>query len=55
VVEGAGPALIADNLISGAGRGAIVGMRWDEVATGDLAVAGAESHPQLTIQGNRVS
>jgi uncharacterized secreted repeat protein (TIGR03808 family) len=55
VVEGAGPALIANNLISGAIDAAIIGMRWDEVATGDLALAGAEAYPQLTISGNNVS
>ena len=36
VAEGAGPAIIADNLISGAEQGAILGMRWAEVATAEL-------------------
>ena len=53
VVEGAGPTIIANNLISGAEQGAILGMRWDDVATGDLAEAGAEEWPHLTIEGNR--
>ena len=54
VVEGGGPAIIADNLISGAESG-IVGMRWEEVATTDLAGAGADAFPQLTIERNRAS
>lgn len=55
VAEGAGAAIIADNLISGAEQGAILGMRWEEVASKDLAVAGAEAFPHLTVEGNRVS
>nr|MBA3518320.1 TIGR03808 family TAT-translocated repetitive protein [Hyphomicrobiales bacterium] len=55
VAEGAGPALIADNLISGAESGGILGMRWNEVATGDLARESAADYPHLAIEGNRVS
>ncbi len=55
VVEGSGPAIIADNLISGAESGAIVGMRWEEVATADLAGGGADAFPQLTVERNRAS
>jgi len=54
VVEGAGPALIADNLVSESRRGAILGMRWHEAATGDLAAGGAEPFPHLTVARNRV-
>ncbi len=53
VVEGAGPALISGNLISGAEQGAILGMRWAEVATGELAVGG-ETVEGVTVEGNRV-
>jgi uncharacterized secreted repeat protein (TIGR03808 family) len=53
VVPGAGAALIANNLITGATKGAILGMRWAEVATGDLAVSGAEAYPHLTLAANR--
>ncbi|MGQ7793780.1 TIGR03808 family TAT-translocated repetitive protein [Faunimonas sp. B44] len=53
VVEGAGPALISGNLISGAGKGAILGMRWAEAVTGDLARGGAERFPHLTVALNR--
>ena len=52
VVEGAGPAVIADNLISDAEQGAILGTRWDQVATGEL-VDGAETAPNVTVSGNR--
>jgi uncharacterized secreted repeat protein (TIGR03808 family) len=54
VVPGAGTALIVDNLIAGAKRGAIVGMEWKKAVTGDLAVAGAERYAQLAVRGNRV-
>ena len=39
VVEGAGSAMISDNLISGAVDGAIVGTRWAEIVSRDLAEA----------------
>lgn len=55
VVEGIRSTVIADNLISGATRGAILGMRWEEVVTGDLATDGAGAYPELTIEGNRVA
>ena len=51
-VEGAGPALISGNLISGAEEGAILGVRWDEVATGEL-IDGTEDWPGVDIAGNR--
>jgi uncharacterized secreted repeat protein (TIGR03808 family) len=54
VAEGAGPALIANNLIAEAERGAILGMRWDEIATEDL-VDGTIAVPGLGIEGNRRS
>lgn len=55
VVEGAGQAVIADNVISGASDGAIVGMRWADKATGDLALTGARGYPHLLVERNRVS
>ncbi len=54
VVPGAGTSLIADNLISGARLGAIVGMEWKKPVTGDLAKDGAGRYAQLSINGNRV-
>ncbi|AXS39883.1 TIGR03808 family TAT-translocated repetitive protein [Breoghania sp. L-A4] len=53
VAEGAGSAVIANNVISQAERGAIIGYRWRDAATGDLAVT-PEDWPHLTVTGNRV-
>jgi uncharacterized secreted repeat protein (TIGR03808 family) len=55
VVEGTGSAVISDNVIDSVRDGAIVGYRWATPATGDLAVAGAGSYDNLTIERNRVS
>ena len=55
VVTGAGAALIANNLISGAGKGAIVGMDHLTPVTGDLAKDGTTRYSQLVISGNRVN
>jgi uncharacterized secreted repeat protein (TIGR03808 family) len=55
VVDGAGSAVISDNMIAGAEKGAVVGMRWGETATGDLALSGAGRYPQLLVERNRVS
>jgi len=54
VVPGAGAALIANNLISGTRRGAIVGMEWNKAVTGDLARDGSSHYSQLAINGNHV-
>ena len=54
VAEGAGAAVIADNVISGASRGAILGMNLDRPVTGDLA-RGAEAPPRLRISGNQAT
>lgn len=54
VVDGAGPALITDNIVRGARSGAIVGYRWREAATGDLASEEADRWPHLDIRGNLV-
>jgi uncharacterized secreted repeat protein (TIGR03808 family) len=53
VAAGAGSAVIADNLISGSRRGAIVGMDRHTTATGELAGDG-QRFAHLTISGNRV-
>jgi uncharacterized secreted repeat protein (TIGR03808 family) len=55
VVQGAGTAVIADNMLSGTTHGAIVGMQWHKPVTGDLALTGAERYPNLRISGNQVS
>jgi uncharacterized secreted repeat protein (TIGR03808 family) len=54
VAPGAGAAVIADNLISGARLAAIVGMEWNKPVTGDLSKDGAARYAQLSIGGNRV-
>jgi len=54
VAPGAGKATITANVFSGIKRGAVVGMEWDKVVTGDLARGGAEKFPQLTIRDNKV-
>jgi len=53
VVNGASAAVIADNLISGATKGAIVGMELDKAVTGDLAREPTR-YANLQISGNRV-
>ena len=55
VAPGAGNAVIADNLISGAKKGAIVGMQWLDAVTGDLAQAGTEKFPRLRVERNFAS
>ena len=54
VAEGAGPAIIADNVLRA--KRAIVGHLWRDAATGDLAGMGADPAKvpaHLTIRGNR--
>lgn len=53
VATGAGTAVIANNLIAGATRGAIVGMDLAKAVTGDLH-KDASRFAQLSISGNRV-
>jgi uncharacterized secreted repeat protein (TIGR03808 family) len=54
VAKGAGAAVIANNLITGSRRGAIVGMEWTKVVTADLALVAPGAYPQLTVSANRV-
>jgi uncharacterized secreted repeat protein (TIGR03808 family) len=54
VVPGSGAAVISDNLIAGAARGAILGMDHKKVVTGDLTQESAARYTQLAISGNRV-
>lgn len=55
VVEGTGSAVISDNIIDGARDGAIVGHRWAEPATRDLATRKESGFANLTVERNRVS
>ena len=52
VVQGAGSAAVTGNLVTGATRGAIVGVEWDKQVA-DLAGADAGRYPQLTVANNR--
>jgi uncharacterized secreted repeat protein (TIGR03808 family) len=54
VVEGVGAAVITDNLIDGAMHGGIVGYRWTEAATDDLANSPPASG-NLIVERNHVS
>ena len=54
VVPGAGAAVIANNLISAARRGAIVGMEWTKIVASDLGQNAGMRYGQLSIDGNRV-
>lgn len=55
VVEGAGTAVISDNVIDGAQNGAIIGQRWAEPVTADLASSGDAGYENLTVERNHVS
>ncbi|MEF0939699.1 TIGR03808 family TAT-translocated repetitive protein [Rhizobium sp. BR 362] len=53
VADGAGAAVITDNLFQQVEKGAILGFRWDKPASADLTAAGSGEFPQLTIEKNR--
>ncbi|MGN6461277.1 MAG: TIGR03808 family TAT-translocated repetitive protein [Pseudolabrys sp.] len=53
VTPGAGAAVISGNRVSGASRGAIVGMAWDKVVSVDL-VRDAAQFPKVTMSGNSI-
>jgi len=55
VVEGAGPAVISDNVISEAAKGAILGFRWSDPVTADMASEGNPGYAHLTVERNHVS
>ncbi|MBO6719110.1 MAG: TIGR03808 family TAT-translocated repetitive protein [Rhizobiaceae bacterium] len=55
VVEGTGTAVISDNVIDKAANGAIVGHRWTEAVTGDLASSGGSGFPNILVERNQVS
>lgn len=54
VVEGVGAAVITDNLIDGARRGGVIGYRWMDPVTADLALSTTNTG-NLTVDRNRVS
>jgi uncharacterized secreted repeat protein (TIGR03808 family) len=55
VVEGTGIAAISGNVITESRRAAILGFRWKDAVTGDLALGGAEKLPGLSIGTNAVT
>lgn len=55
VVEGAGSALISGNMFDTTPGGAIIGCRWNEVVTKDLAKVGAGRFSHLTLERNVVA
>ncbi|MBW6421104.1 TIGR03808 family TAT-translocated repetitive protein [Rhizobium sp. XQZ8] len=54
VAEGAGSALIANNVFEGMKDGALIGYRWKAPATGELGRGDGQGFKHLTIAGNRV-
>ncbi len=55
VVEGAGSALISDNIISGWSKGAIIGHRWHEAVTRDMGDGDTQGYSHITVERNRIS
>ncbi|HEX5507304.1 MAG TPA: TIGR03808 family TAT-translocated repetitive protein [Pseudolabrys sp.] len=55
VTAGAGGAVVTGNLITGARRGAVVGVEYRKAVTGDLARGGQNPYPQIKIADNQVS
>lgn len=55
VVDGVGPAVIADNVFQDVSEGAVVGFEWTKAVSGDLAAGGAERYAHLTVERNRTS
>jgi uncharacterized secreted repeat protein (TIGR03808 family) len=54
VVAGAGTALVNDNLISEAPRGAVVGLDHARPITADLTAEGAQRYAQVIVGSNAV-
>jgi uncharacterized secreted repeat protein (TIGR03808 family) len=54
VAQGAGAAVVSHNLITGARRGAIVGMEWEKVVTADLALVAPGAYPHITVSANQI-
>jgi uncharacterized secreted repeat protein (TIGR03808 family) len=55
LAEGAQPALIANNIISGSKKAAVLGMDHREAVTADLALVGATVPKQVLVQGNLIT
>jgi hypothetical protein len=55
VAEGAGTALIANNMFESVAEGAIIGYRWKAPVTAELGRGGGQGFKHLTIEGNRIT
>ncbi len=55
VAQGAGTAVITDNVFQETHDGAILGFEWDKRVSGELATTGSSRFAQLTIERNRIS
>ena len=47
--------MISDNVISETRRGAILGYRWSDAVTADMALEGNAGYAHLTVERNHVS
>ena len=54
VVDGTGSAVISDNVIDQTPNGAVVGHRWSEAVTGDLARQKSSGYPNILVERNQV-
>jgi uncharacterized secreted repeat protein (TIGR03808 family) len=54
IAPGAGTALVSNNMISGAPRGAVVGLDHAKPVTPDLTADGAQRYQQVAVSGNTV-
>ena len=52
VVDGVGPAVVANNILEGTADGAVVGFRWADRASEDLVDDGGDTFAGLTIANN---
>ncbi len=55
VVEGAGKAVINSNVLSDNAKGAILGHRWADVVTSDMATSGNQGIATLTVENNQAA
>ncbi|WJR67770.1 TIGR03808 family TAT-translocated repetitive protein [Neorhizobium sp. CSC1952] len=54
VVEGAGSAMILNNVFEGMKNGAVIGYRWKAPATAELGRGDGQSFRHLTVENNRI-
>jgi uncharacterized secreted repeat protein (TIGR03808 family) len=55
VADGAGAAVITDNIFQDIAEGAVLGFEWDRKASGELATGKQTGYPRLTVERNRIS